>query len=177
MEGRAIAGWLMVLVLAMPAPTDASADMTLGARQAVTVVPRVGIGRVHLGERRTRVERQLGPGHVERRGVDRGSVRYRSGAIAILVSYDGRGRVDGVMTHARRAILYGHRLGAGLAKLRPVIRAHHWKIFSCRGETFTFVLPAGPGTGIAWRSGRLDEVFVTGGGSVGEECLPMSYYE
>ena len=106
-------------------------------------------------------------------GFDVGAFRYRSGSITILVSYDSTRHVDGVMTHSRAALLYGHRLDEGLPTLRAVVRKRRWMILSCQGETFTFVYPGGPRTGIAWRSAKLDEVFVTGGGSVGEQCLPV----
>jgi hypothetical protein len=163
-----------VVLIAMSAMAGGTGASATRSREPITVFPRVGIGPVRLGEKRAAVDRALGKAQLQHRGPDSGSYRYRSGEITILVSYDSGGRADGVMTHSRAAVLYGRRLAEGLAKLRPVVRKHRWKIFSCRGETFTFVFPGGPGTGIAWRSNRLDEVFVTGGGSVGEQCLPLS---
>ena len=48
-------------------------------------------------------------------------------------------------------------------------------IAHCQGETFTFVDLGGPGTGIAWRNDQLDEAYITGGGSIGDQCLPFPF--
>ena len=61
----------------------------------------------------------------------------------------------------------------GLAKLKPILIAHGWKVLSCQGETFTDLGQGGPGTGIAWRGGKLDFVQIDAGGSVGDACLPL----
>jgi hypothetical protein len=134
------------------------------------VFPRVGIGAVRLAEKKQSVDHALGKGQLQHGGSWDNWYRYRSGSITLEVTYD-RGRVAGVDTTSRAALLFGHRLSDGLAKLKPIFRARHWMILSCQGETFTFLEPGGPGTGIAWRSGRLDEVQIDGGGSIGEACL------
>lgn len=140
-------------------------------RKLDSIVPRVGIGVVRLGEPRASVELALGTGRLQRRGTYSGSYAYRSGRITVLVTY-GLSRVIAIDTLSRSALLYHRQLREGLIKLRPVFIKHHWQILTCLGETFTDLGQGGPGTGIAWRNGRLDYVQLDAGGSVGDACLP-----
>jgi hypothetical protein len=154
-------------LLAMPGVQAAQAS---AARQATTVVPRIGIGGVRLEEPRSAVERALGRGKRIAKGPRAGEYRYRSSALGVVVDYNSEGLVDSVSTTSREARLYGHRLGEGLHALRRVLRAHGWRVYACDSRVFTLLLPGGPGTGIAWRNGVLDEVVIDGGGSWGQQC-------
>ena len=118
------------------------------------------------------VEAELGPGRYIRRGGWAGYYAYRSGSITVFVGY-GAGRTDAIDTRSRAALVYQHPLREGLAKLKPILIAHGWKVLSCQGETFTDLGQGGPGTGIAWRKGKLDFVQIDAGGSVGDACLPL----
>jgi hypothetical protein len=138
----------------------------------VSVVPRIGIGVVRLNETAADVSRALGPGAPVRHGVYAGDVAYRVGSITIDVGY-GNGRVDGVNTNSTGVLIYGYRLADGLAALESLFRAHGWTTLSCRGETFTQLGQGGPGTGIAWRAGILDDVQIDAGGSIGDQCGPL----
>jgi hypothetical protein len=151
-----------LLAFALAAPGVAEGLSTTGTRRLITVIPRIGIGPVKLGERHRSVDQSLGKGRLQHGGTYDGYYRYRSGSIAVEVSYT-----------SGAALIFGHRLSQGLAGLKPIFRAHHWMILSCQGETFTFLEPGGPGTGIAWRAGRLDDVQIDAGGSIGEACLPI----
>jgi hypothetical protein len=162
-----------LLAFALAAPGVAEGLSTTGTRRLITVIPRIGIGPVKLGERHRSVDQSLGKGRLQHGGTYDGYYRYRSGSIAVEVSYDPTGHVNGVNTTSGAALIFGHRLSQGLAGLKPIFRAHHWMILSCQGETFTFLEPGGPGTGIAWRAGRLDDVQIDAGGSIGEACLPI----
>ena len=143
----------------------------------ISVYPRIGIGPVKLGEKHSAVNRALGTPHLERGGTYDGWYRYRSGSIRIEVSYDTNGmagRVDSVDTTSRAALIYGHPLIEGLTNLTPIFKSHGWLIDSCSGGVnFTYLEPAGPGTGIRWKNGRLDYVQIDAGGSVGEGCFPL----
>jgi hypothetical protein len=133
-----------------------------------------GIGVVHLNETVSEVTRSLGPGHK----IESGDYRYRSGAITIEVIYGPehealRGppvEVNSISTSSTSGVLYGHRLDQGLKALLPILKAHRWHVFRCHGEVFTSLLPGGPGTGIAWKKGRLHEVVIDAGGSWGQQC-------
>jgi hypothetical protein len=149
-----------------------ASSVALGAGDhAITVTPRIGIAGVRLNEKPAAVQAELGHGRRIRHGGWSGYDSYRSGSITVLVAY-GAGRVDGVDTQSRGALLYGHPLRQGLAKLKPILRAHGWRVLSCQGETYTDLGQGGPGTGIAWRDGRLDYVQIDDGGSIGDACEP-----
>jgi hypothetical protein len=170
--GRAGKGAIVGLMLGAGVIASPAALATKSSsRRSITVQPRVGIAGVRLNETPRAVRRLLGKGHYLRRGEWSGSYSYRSGSITVLVSY-GSGLVDGVDTQSRSALIYGRPLSQGLAKLRPVFRAHGWSILSCQGETYTDLGQGAPGTGIAWRAGKLDYVQIDAGGSIGDACLP-----
>jgi hypothetical protein len=166
---RAMAG----LLLGASAFACATAGAVTQSRtRSITVIPRVGIGPVRLNEKQGSVTESLGKGRLVRHGEYAGYYAYRSGSITILVGYSG-GRADGINTTSRSALIYGRPLGQGLEKLKPVLLAHRWTIVSCGGETFTMLGQGGPGTGIAWRAGRLDNVQIDPGGSIGDQCMPV----
>jgi hypothetical protein len=167
-----IAGVTVGLFLAIGAFQGSGALAATTVRAgSITVTPRVGIAGVRLGERQTSVRRSLGKGRLQHPGSYAGYYAYRSGSITVLVSYSA-GRVDGVDTRSPSALIYGHPLRRGLAKLRHVLRVHGWRAVTCGGETFTMLGQGGPGTGIAWRAGKLDYVQIDGGASIGDQCLP-----
>jgi hypothetical protein len=151
--------------------TPAAFAASSPSARSITIDPRVGIAGVRLDEKQQAVQRLLGKGQYQRRGTYVGYDAYRSGSITVFVSYGG-GRADAINTNSRSALIYGRPLSQGLAKLKPVLRAHGWQIVSCQGETFTMLGQGGPGTGIAWRAGRLDDVQIDRGGSIGDACLP-----
>jgi hypothetical protein len=146
-----------------------------------------GIGAVRLDEKLTTVARALGPGTLVHAGTQEGFgpaeqfkealYRYRSGTITIEVDY-GEGAtepgvansVSSISTSSPSAVLFGHRLSAGLATFEPLLKARRWRVFRCSHEVFTTLLPGGPGTGISWKHGRLHEVVIDGGGSWGQQC-------
>jgi hypothetical protein len=146
-----------------------------------------GIGVVRLGEKLATVARALGPGTLVHAGTQEGFspseqfkealYRYRSGTITIEVDY-GEGatepgvanEVSSISTSSPSAVLFGHRLSAGLATFEPLLKARRWHVFRCHHEAFTTLLPGGPGTGISWKHGRLHEVVIDGGGSWGQQC-------
>jgi hypothetical protein len=165
-----------VIVGALLAPASAGASLPLTGTgttsKLISLVPGKGIGVVRLNEKRSAVTNALGKGRTIRRGSNAGLVQYRSATIDIEVSYGG-GLVDGVNTSSRGALIYGRPLSEGLKRLRPVFRSHHWSVVSCRGESYTMLGQGGPGTGIAWRHGRLDYVQIDPGGSIGDWCLPL----
>ena len=163
---------MAALLLGVVGAQPSFAATSTNGSKWITIHPRRGIGVVRLGETKHAVDHALGTGHLQHRGTWDGWYRYSSGKIRLEVSYGTDGRVDGVDTTSRRAVIYGHPLSQGLAKLRPILKAHGWTVASCQGETFTFREPGGPGTGIAWRAGKLDDVQIDAGGSIGEPCLP-----
>lgn len=159
----------------------------------VTVYPsgpadKRGIGPVRLNETLTQVEQALGRGTLVHTGTEEGftpaeqgneaDYRYRSGSISIEVDYgeaEGPSRgpanvVDSISTSSPSAVLFGHRLGRGAGFFEKLLKARHWHVFRCHHEMFTTLLPGGPGTGIAWRHGRVHEVVIDGGGSWGQQC-------
>jgi hypothetical protein len=150
----------------------ATAAGASNGRALISIHPRLGIGPVRLDETHRKVDAALGPGQLIKGGIHDGAYGYRSGSITVEVSYDAQGHVNGVNTASGAALLFGHRLREGLGVLKPILRAHGWRVLSCHGETFTALIPGGPGTGIAWKNGKLDEVQIDAGGSIGEECLP-----
>ncbi len=164
---RAIIGVIVGSTILVGAPALAA------RRDATTITPKVGIAGVRLREKQAAVQAELGHGRHLRHGDWAGFYSYRSESITILVSYNTAGRVDGVDTQSRAALLYGHPLQQGLAKLEPLLRAKGWQVLSCRGETYTDLGQGGPGTGIAWRNGKLDFVQIDAGGSIGDACLPL----
>lgn len=167
-----------MLCTGLAATSGASQD----TRQLATVHPsgpasHRGIGIVRLNETLANVTRALGAGHKITSGVDGGfayaAYNYRSGPVRLEVDYGAAegalpgataDHVTGVVTSSPSAILYGHRLSEGLAALKPIFRAHHWHIDSCRGRVFTALSPGGPGTGIEWNKGRLERVQIDVGG-------------
>lgn len=78
--------------------------------------------------------------------------------------------MDAIDTTSRSALIYGRPLREGLTTLRPVFRAHGWSIVSCDGEIYSDLGRGAPGTGIAWRAGKLDYVQIDAGGSIGDAC-------
>lgn len=147
-----------------------------------------GIGPVRLNETLTKVEQVLGPGTLVHAGTEEGftpteqfkevDYRYRSGSIPIEVDYgeaeDAPGGpanvVDSISTSSPSAVLFGHRLGRGVGFFEKLLTAHHWHVFRCDHEVFTTLLPGGPGTGIAWKHGRVHDVVIDSGGSWGQQC-------
>lgn len=147
-----------------------------------------GIGPVHLDETLPQVEEALGRGTLVHAGVEEGFTpaeqfkeaiyRYRSGSILIDVNYgEAEGQpggpanvADSISTSSPSAILFGHRLDRGVGFFERLLKARHWHIFRCDHEVFTTLLPGGPGTGIAWKHGRVHEVVIDGGGSWGQQC-------
>jgi hypothetical protein len=98
-----------------------------------------GIGAVGLGEKLATVVRAQGPGTLVHAGTQEGFspseqfkealYRYRSGTITIEVDY-GEGAtepgvansVSSISTSSPSAVLFGHRLSAGLATFEPLLR-------------------------------------------------------
>lgn len=78
--------------------------------------------------------------------------------------------MDSISTSLPSAVLFGHHLGRGVGFFEKLLKAHNWHVFRCDHEVFTTLLPGGPGTGIAWRHGRVHEVVIDGGGSWGQQC-------
>lgn len=152
--------------LGTPAPAHAAS-----AIQMRTIHPRRGIGVIHLGESHRGVDRTLGWGRRITHGPDVGLYVYRSGELTLEVSYEDT-RVASMSTNSRSAVLYGHLLDEGLSVLEPILSARGWTVLTCDGEVFTALLPGGPGTGIAWKNGRLHEVVIDEGGSWGQQCEP-----
>ena len=150
----------------------ASSVALAASHPAIRIAPRIGIAGVRLNEKRSAVEAELGPGRYIRHGGWAGYYAYGSGSVTVFVGY-GAGRADAIDTRSRAALVYRHPLREGLAKLKPILIAHGWKVLSCQGETFTDLGQGGPGTGIAWRGGKLDFVQIDAGGSVGDACLPL----
>jgi hypothetical protein len=172
MRYRCLPTFAALLLLACATAPPATAGVsTAAARDLITVLPRIGIGPVRLGEKQRSVQRSLGNGDLGRGATPDRYYIYRSGSIKLEVFYDQTDRVIGISTGSPAAVLFGHPLSEGLTKLTPVFRAHHWTVLSCQGQTFTFLEPGGPGDGIAWRDGRLDEVQADVGGSLGQACL------
>jgi hypothetical protein len=166
-----ITGLMAGLLLAVAAFQGSAALAATTHARSITVTPREGIAGVRLGERQTSVRRSLGTGRLQHHGSYAGFYAFRSGSITVLVSYNA-GRVDAVDTRSQSALIYGRPLRRGLAKLRHVLRVHGWRVVTCGGETFTMLGQGGPGTGIAWRAGKLDYVQIDGGASIGDQCLP-----
>jgi hypothetical protein len=147
-----------------------------------------GIGPVRLNETLTQVEQALGPGTLVHAGTEGGvtpgqqfkeaDYRYRSGSIPIEVDYgEAEGPpgglanvVDSISTSSPSAVLFDHRLGRGVEFFEKLLKARHWHVFRCDHEVFTTLLPGGPGTGIAWKHGRVHEVVIDAGGSWGQQC-------
>jgi hypothetical protein len=172
MRARAV-GTAIGLVLCAVGLTVSTANAAgQPTSKLIRVVPGIGIGDVRLNETHGAVDHQLGAGQLIRRGFYADNFAYRSGTIRIYVSY-GSGRVDGVDTNSPEARIYGRPLADGLTKLERFLRARGWTVESCRGETFTKLGEGGPGTGIAWRDGKLDYVQVDAGGSIGDWCDPL----
>lgn len=170
--GRAGKGAIIGLMLgAGVAASPAALATNSPSKRSMTIEPRVGISGVRLNDTQRSVRRLLGKGRYLRHGEWSGYYSYPSGSIKVFVSY-GSGLVDAVDTESRSALIYGRPLSEGLAKLKPVFRAHGWSILSCQGETYTDLGQGAPGTGIAWRAGKLDYVQIDDGGSIGDACLP-----
>jgi hypothetical protein len=147
-----------------------------------------GIGPVRLNQTRTQVEQALGGGTLVHAGKEEGltpaqqikeaDYRYRSGSISIEVDYaEAEGSpggpanvVDSISTSSPSAVLFGHRLARGVKYFEKLLNGRHWHIFRCEHEVFTTLLPGGPGTGIAWKHGRVHEVVIDAGGSWGQQC-------
>ncbi len=137
---------------------------------------------MHLTEPFTDVIEALGKGRklTSDREEDEGYAEYRflSGPISINIGFGPEhqglfgppSEVDSISTTSRSAILLGHKLSRGLALFRALLRRRHWTLMHCDGEIFTSLLPGGPGTGIAWRAGRLNDVVIDVGGSWGQQC-------
>jgi hypothetical protein len=160
---------LAVLGVLTPAAVEALSAST----RAITITPHVGIGSVKLGETHTAVDRALGKGFLQRKGLFAGSYKYRSGAITIYVTYGPKKRASGVNTASSAALIYGHRLWEGQKKLTPVLHRHGWVAGVCSGLPFTELTTGGPGTGIIWKYGRIHEALVGPGGG---QCLPPGGY-
>lgn len=74
------------------------------ASTSIAIKPRVGIAGVRLNEKQHSVQRLLGEGRYGRHGGWAGFYAYRSGSITVLVA-DGSGRVDGIDTTSRSALI------------------------------------------------------------------------
>jgi hypothetical protein len=177
---------LLALVMASASVADASSSRSLETIHPAGRASQRGIGPVRLNEQLAAVNLALGPGTLISRGTSFGysyaSYRYHSGQLTIEVDYGAANgaqtgppvEADEISTSSPSATLYGRPLSAGLAAFSPTFRAHGWTVLSCRGETFTQLGPGGPGTGIAWRDGRLDYIQVDDGGSIGDQCEPLT---
>jgi hypothetical protein len=159
----------------------------------VTVYPngpaaKRGIGPVRLEQTLAQVEQALGAGTLVHAGTEEGFTpaeqfkdavyRYRSGSITIEVDYgEAEGQpggpanvVDSISTSSPSTLLFGDRLARGVGFFEKLLKPRHWHVFRCDHEVFTTLLPGGPGTGIAWKHGRVHEVVIDGGGSWGQQC-------
>jgi hypothetical protein len=166
LAAASLAAALLAATFVVPAASAAAVPAS------ITISPRIGIGAVRLGEAGSAVQSALGRPRIVTSGLYPGYDSYRSGAITVLVAYDGRGRVDAIDTESSAAVIYGHALGQGLAALKPVLVAHGWQVLGCRGATFLHLGTGGAVTGIAWRGTRLVYAQVDASGGVGNACPP-----
>lgn len=158
---------LACLAAAVPASVAAAS-----APASVTISPRIGIGAVRLGESARAVQAALGRPRIVTSGLYPGYDSYRSGAITVLVAFDGNGRVDAIDTQSSAAVIYGHALSQGFTALKPLLLSHGWQALGCSGATFIHLGTAGAVTGIAWKGSRFLYAQVDASGSVGNACPP-----
>jgi hypothetical protein len=150
----------------------AAAGAAAPTQAAITITPRVGIGPVRLGESARSVQAALGRPRIVTRGSYAGYDSYRSGPIAVLVAYDGRGTVDAIDTQSTAALIYGHALSQGPTVLEPILVAHGWQTLTCQGATFIHLGQGGAVTGIAWHGTQLTYAQVDASGTIGNACPP-----
>jgi hypothetical protein len=141
-----------------------------------------GIGVVRLNESISQVVEALGRGQKLTSSTEEsdGYAQYRfaSGAISIDVGFGPQHEafsgtpveVNSISTSSGAAVLFGHRLARGLAFFRSLLVGRGWRIARCDHQLFTELLPGGPGTGISWKAGRLDQIMIDSGGSWGQQC-------
>jgi hypothetical protein len=178
---------LLTVAITVLAPNVGSAAPPQGVSALTTIhaegpATDRGIGVVHLNELFTQVTEALGNGRKLTSGSEEqaGYAEYRfvSGPISINVGFGPEHEafvgppveVDSISTSSPTAVLLGHKLSRGLALFKPLLRRRHWNVSHCGGELFTSLLPGGPGTGIAWKSGRLTKAVIDTGASWGQQC-------
>lgn len=177
----------LIVAMSLAVPNVGSAAPLQGVSALATIhaegpASDRGIGVVHLNELFTQVTQALGNGRkltsVSEEHGGYAEYSFVSGPISIDVGFGPEHEafvgppveVNSISTSSPTALLLGHKLSRGLALFKPLLRRRHWHLSHCGGEVFTSLLPGGPGTGIAWKSGRMTKAVIDTGASWGQQC-------